>query len=496
MALAVFAIVLCVYVTTTGGSYATDVASYEVTKNLVQHGTVAMSYNVLDTEAERGVDGRYYAPVGLGHPLFGVPFYALSRAVRSAFGLALGKPETLDKAAVVTGSAVAAALCAPAAFLFAWRLSGSTNAALMVAFALAFGTTLWPYSKFGFNAPLATACLLWATYLTWRGVRSSSLWPVALGGTALACALLTRHEMAIMAVPLAVWISAESWNTRGELLRRLVVFSVPVAIGVVTWMSYNAARFGHPFDTGLLRDPNVRFDTPILVGLHGLLASPGRSLLLYAPLTVPGLAAMVVLFRRDRSTALLFSGQVTVLLLVIARMHQWDGGESYGPRYLVPVLPYLILPLVACLSRASPPCVARWLPVAFALSVLVQLPGVLVDYSKVQNAYARRTPGYSITMSRYSWAATPLVLNTKASWRAVPANARYLLGIDSPPVVEPIGDESRRDFSQQFAYSLDFWWLYLFHLGAVSAPIAVVMGVVPAALALAVGMALRRRLSR
>lgn len=136
MALAVFAIVLCVYVTTTGGSYATDVASYEVTKNLVQHGTVAMSYNVLDTEAERGVDGRYYAPVGLAHPLFGVPFYALSRAVRSAFGLALGKPETLDKAAVVTGSAVAAALCAPTAFLFAWRLSGSTNAALMVAFAL------------------------------------------------------------------------------------------------------------------------------------------------------------------------------------------------------------------------------------------------------------------------------------------------------------------------------------------------------------------------
>lgn len=90
-----------------------------------------------------------------------------------------------------------------------------------------------------------------------------------------------------MAVPLAVWISAESRNTRGELLRRLVVFSVPVA-SVATWMSYNAARFGHPFDTGLLRDPNVRFDTPILVGLHGLLASPGRSLLLYAPLTVPG----------------------------------------------------------------------------------------------------------------------------------------------------------------------------------------------------------------
>ena len=86
LAFIMFGVVLCVYITTTGGSFATDLASYEVAKNLVQHGTVAMSYNVLATEAERGVDGRYYAPVGIGHPLFGVPFYLASRIVQSAFG--------------------------------------------------------------------------------------------------------------------------------------------------------------------------------------------------------------------------------------------------------------------------------------------------------------------------------------------------------------------------------------------------------------------------
>ena len=56
---AVFGVVLCIYLTTTGGSFATDLASYEVTKNLVQRGSVAMSYNVLETEAERGLDGQY-----------------------------------------------------------------------------------------------------------------------------------------------------------------------------------------------------------------------------------------------------------------------------------------------------------------------------------------------------------------------------------------------------------------------------------------------------
>lgn len=37
----IFLIVFCVYIMTTGGSFATDLASYEVTKNLVQQGWVA-----------------------------------------------------------------------------------------------------------------------------------------------------------------------------------------------------------------------------------------------------------------------------------------------------------------------------------------------------------------------------------------------------------------------------------------------------------------------
>ena len=272
----VLGIVGCVYLTTTGGSFATDLASYEVTKGLVQRGSFAMSYDVLATEAERGLDGQYYAPVGLAHPVFGIPFYVASRVVQQVAGIRLGKPETLDKAAVVVGSAVAAALCAPLAFLFAWRLTGSMAGSLTAAFGLAFGTTLWPYSKFGFNAPLATSGLLAATLLSWIGARDERPFVLAAGGTLLGVALLTRHELGVMAAPIGAWIAAQSWPDRARMLRRCAVFGAPVAIAVGVWMWYNAARFGHPFDTGLLRDRNVRFDTPLWIGLHGLLANPGR----------------------------------------------------------------------------------------------------------------------------------------------------------------------------------------------------------------------------
>jgi hypothetical protein len=33
-----------------------------------------------------------------------------------------------------------------------------------------------------------------------------------------------------------------------------------------------------------------------------------------------------------------------------------------------------------------------------------------------------------------------------------------------------------RDFSAQFAYSLDFWWVYLYFLGVIPAAVSVILG--------------------
>ena len=479
IALWVCGIALCVYTVTTGGSFATDLASFEVTKNLAQRGSFAMSYDVLATEAERGVDGQYYAPVGIGHPLFSLPFYLGSRALQSLSAIKIGKPETLDKAAVVLGSAVAAAFCAPLAFLFAWRLSGSLEGALVATLSLAFGTILWPYSKFGFNAPLATCCLLGATLCTWIGVRDYRSYVLMAGGALQGMALLTRHEMGVMIIPIFIWLVAESRRDRQLMFKRLVLFGLPFALAVGVWMWYNASRFGHPFDTGLLRDPNVRFDSSFFVGLYGLLASPGRALFLYAPITLVGLLALKRLAMQDRSTALLFGLQILILTSLIAKMHQWDGGESYGPRYLVPLLPYLTVPIAVLFPLGQRAVRRRILFTTLALSVLVQLPGVLVDYSKIQNAFARQTAGYSIQMSRYSWEATPLVLNVKSALKGVPRNVGHLIGIATPPAVVQSGQETQRDFSQQFVFSLDFWWLYLYYLGVIPAWLSVMAGIFP-----------------
>src|SRR5262245_51259204 len=75
-----------------------SVMTYEVTNNLVTRGKSA--FDAAGLNQHRGIDGRYYSPFGIGQSLFSVPFYVAGRAAQKVLGLHVGRPETLDKAAV------------------------------------------------------------------------------------------------------------------------------------------------------------------------------------------------------------------------------------------------------------------------------------------------------------------------------------------------------------------------------------------------------------
>jgi hypothetical protein len=493
-------VAFCLYLTTAGGGLASSdaVMTYEVTKNLITHGSVAASYDVKNISQLRGVDGRVYSPFGIGQSIVNVPFYVAAQLAQRAHG-GVGGPDTLGKAAVALGNTVVASGLVWVTFLFAWRLSGDMVAASRTAFALGFGTLLWPYSKFGFNAPLTTWCLLAGVYAVWLGVRLDRRRSMAWGGVWLSCAFLTRHEMAIACAVVAVWVVAQSREHPRKLFERLVWLGAPLAAAAAFWLWYNVIRFGDPFNPGYLNDPTVQFNAPILQGMYGLLFSPGRSIFVYSPLTIVGLAALVAVGRRDRAMAVLFAGLTLSLLLFYSSLSSWDGGRSYGPRYLVPALPFLVLPMVWWLAPGR----GLWPRAIFGLvlvSVIVQLPGVLVDFSKVSVAYARENGNVWETRT-YTWKESGIVLNARAALHAVPANVGYLVRGERPVKADPPGNEdegdrlqppapkTESDLSRRFAFSVDFWWLYLFYLGAVPAWLAVALA---AALVAASGLMFSR----
>src|SRR5207237_10927312 len=78
----------------------------------------------------------------------------------------------------------------------------------------------------------------------------------------------------------------------------------------------------------------------------GLLLSPGASIVMYVPLVLAVAASFPAFLRRWRAEALLITALLVLRLLVYAQWSFWDGRE-WGPRFLVPVLPLLVLMLIA-----------------------------------------------------------------------------------------------------------------------------------------------------
>jgi hypothetical protein len=478
----VLAAALSLYLATAGGSMATTdaIVAFDVTKGLVERQSLALSGNLLGFESMRGVDGRFYSPFGIAQSIYNIPFYLAGRGVQSWARVRVGGPDTVAKAAVAIGGGVAAALAVWATFLLIVALGRTASDACLGAGLLGAGTLFWPYSKFGFNQPLA------ALFLALTGVclaqaanpdRASRAVGAAAGAGAFAgLALLTRHEMGLVAPVAVIYLLLAARGRPGLGWRLAVGFGIVFAGAVAIWAGLNVVRFGNPLDSGLLRDPTPGFGSPVWQGLAGLLFSPGASLFLYSPVIVLALPALWHLWREDRPTAWLLGAPTVLLFLLYAQLGNWVGGRSYGGRYLVPVLPLCCAALPAWIATRGTPAVRRMVAAICLASVAIQVPGVVVDFAKTGVAWARQYPAGQLPDRRYVFTASPLAVNTRAAMTAIPANARYVAGLEAPPSTSREGQEGNREFSQQFAFSLDFWWLYAFYLRLIPAWLAVATG--------------------
>jgi hypothetical protein len=163
----------------------------------------------------------------------------------------------------------------------------------------------------------------------------------ALFGTlALLASLEGRGSLAGMAAGAALLVRLDSLVFLPSLLcgRRNTLRALPWILAAAAILAAsNWYRFGSPFEDGHSQDPAMAF-TPGLVGLAGLIASPGKGLLFYAP------AAFAAAFlSRNWKLWLPFA----LSLLIHSQIMDWTGGTGWGPRFLFTALPALLVPLAA-----------------------------------------------------------------------------------------------------------------------------------------------------
>ncbi len=411
-------VVLGLYLLTMSGhTYSPDEETMlEVSRSLVTKGTWAIpeSRSFVDV---MGSDGRRYSQYGPGQSFAAVPWVAV--------GLLVGETFPKDQAGyplrLILGTfnaLVVAGICGLLAAL-GMALGYGRGASLLLGAALAFSTYLWPHSRTFFSEPLTALLMLGSFYLLVRprygppDGRGMALHMVA-SGALLALVLATKVQYAVAAPAFAIYLG---WSTfsphpgndspvpRARLLIRILTWGAGFVIGLLPLMLYNWSVFGSPLLTGYGTDLRATFKTPLGEGMYGLLLSPGKGLMWYAPpvlLAAWGLGRFARKHRAEAVFVLLLGASIVTLFALYAF---WHGDGSWGPRYLIPFVPFAVLPAVALFDRLGSTAPLKSLAVAVVLSLgfFVNLLGALVNFDTYINL------GYDDQTRHFVPEASPII---------------------------------------------------------------------------------------
>jgi hypothetical protein len=260
------------------------------------------------------------------------------------------------------------------------ELGCSWRRSVAIAMAYAFGTLAWHYSGILFTEPVIGLCLVAAVLGIVRHRRSGGTGWLVMAGTAAGVSVLLRWDSILtVAGPVglcALWVVGRTSAPLRSRILKLAAFGAPVAIAVGIALAYDALRFGQPLGGPYSADP-LGFSTPLLKGLFGLLLSPGVGLFVYTPVLLMSILGFPRFVRQWRVEGALILALFAVRVVFFARYWAWDGGATWGPRFLVPLIPLLLVPL-AFLPRDRRIEIAT---IALAaVGVAIQLLGQLVPY--------------------------------------------------------------------------------------------------------------------
>ncbi len=387
----VFVFFLAFYYFTNAGGYKVGDETFIsiVAKQIAIQGQIGLKLTKPPHEEAcvKASNGLYYSKWGLGQSLVEVPSHFVHHLIWKPPPIK-NRPIDCVNARLISElmliflvpSTVSALGCV-LVFLFGIRLGFSKRVALILSLVYGLGTMVWPYSKSLMSDTTLNVAILGSVYAAVSYVSTRHSRWLAISGMCLGFALVTKVTSVVILPCLVIYILLTIRSSRAT--RDLLICFVPLFLaflGLQFW--HNAIRYGSIWQFGYNagRDGLFGFCTPLYVGLWGLLASPGKSFFLYAPVTLLGIVSAKKFFHKKRPQALLFLSVTLTFTIVHACWWAWAGDWAWGPRFLLVITPYLILPTGLFFEKwTSRPRLNRMLAsMLIFCSVFVQILGVAV----------------------------------------------------------------------------------------------------------------------
>ena len=251
--------------------------------------------------------------------------------------------------------------------LAAQLFPGHPAAALGAAVTLGFGTTFFPFATLMFDHNV-TAVLLLASLAAvrsgkplqagiWSGLAAVTNYLAAIPGMMFGLWALCRRTRGAQGVP------ENAPGPRELRWRDAMRFIVGVLPCLAALLVYNVAAFGSPFTLNTsFQNPVFKETAPAFLGMFtwpswfatlAITISPWRGIFILSPVLI--LAAVLLARRRTMETLTaerrLILACIAFFFLINVSFNGFHGGFAAGPRYLIPALPLLCLPLAPAFVR-------------------------------------------------------------------------------------------------------------------------------------------------
>src|SRR4051812_46918620 len=338
------------------------------------------------------------------------------------------------------------------------RLEPGYGAAAAVTLGLC--TMVLPFSTLYFSHVLAALLGFAAFALLWRG--GGRLRSVALAGAVAGLAFATEYPLALGGAVLGLYAISRGAGPGRERARRGLAYGGGALVGALPLLVYNRWAFGsftHLSYADAVKDQGVSGHDVLgsnAGGFFGIsVPSPkvalellfsAKGLFVLAPVLIMGVVGVVLLARRGRrAEAWTIAGVALVYLLYDSGYWLPFGGGTPGPRFLMPLIPFLALPLALAWRRFPVTTLALAVPSAlFMLTATLTFPligdGEIGFWKKLIDA-ANFEPTFFTPLGAGHgwWGIAPVLL--------LAAGAFVLAGVASRPLPRVEGGVRRATFA-------------------------------------------------
>lgn len=316
------------------------------------------------------VEGDHYASIfPIVTPVLITPLYAIP------YFFNIPRSSILDLVMSHLASALISAFSVVFIYL-ACRYVSSRKVAVLSALVFAFATNTWSFSSQQLYAHGMSELLLAAMiFLVIRNEYRNSTENIVFLGICSGLFIFNRPSDSILVLPVVGYVLWYHREKIGQYLFSGFLSGLP-------FLFYNVLLFHNLFGGYSKIASRLSFDMTILSNYLGLLISPNRGLFVFSPILILAVFGFWIMKDNNKPVYRFLEGTViamAITIMVYASFDDWQGGDTYGPRYLTCILPYLVIGLCIffddIVKKPRKTFVVAVIVMLVAISVFIQFIG-------------------------------------------------------------------------------------------------------------------------